>query len=415
VSHPASTPLNPTPSLRSLARRGFGLSIVLVLLATVFAAVPKMVSADSGDSKVGTSAQAYQSLISAGQAHVCVIVNNNDIQGGVECWGDNSVGQLGNGNMTDSKLPVAVMDSYENPNTRLEGAVSVIALTNNSCVLMDTSEIKCWGSAYSDRVGQNMNKFLQPNGSYYQLAPFNGSAVYPVYVQTGYNYDTVLTGAVSLAGTTYSTCAMLADGHASCWGEGTGHPDVGNPNYPYAPYFVQTAICNSNNLPNAPCETPPYYSWVPDGSGGFVKAPEEPLENVQQISGNNQTTCFVVSAKMSCMGNNRSGEFASGRMGDNYASGFPEEAGSSTNGIQAMSLGYRHGCGLFNVGPTGGAVKCWGDNALGQLGIGYFGNVDPSFPNTTFSANALPNGINNAVAVSTEYNTSCALLIDDSV
>jgi alpha-tubulin suppressor-like RCC1 family protein len=42
--------------------------------------------------------------IAAGGLNGCAIVN-----GAVQCWGSNDLGQLGNGTTTDSSTPVAVL------------------------------------------------------------------------------------------------------------------------------------------------------------------------------------------------------------------------------------------------------------------------------------------------------------------
>jgi len=36
--------------------------------------------------------------------HTCVVLNDGTLQ----CWGDNSYGELGNGTTTDSSVPVTV-------------------------------------------------------------------------------------------------------------------------------------------------------------------------------------------------------------------------------------------------------------------------------------------------------------------
>jgi alpha-tubulin suppressor-like RCC1 family protein len=43
-----------------------------------------------------------QAILAAG-SHTCAVVN-----GGVQCWGLNAGGQLGNGSTADSPVPVAV-------------------------------------------------------------------------------------------------------------------------------------------------------------------------------------------------------------------------------------------------------------------------------------------------------------------
>jgi hypothetical protein len=58
-----------------------------------------------GTTGIGGSAGAGEtgSPIAAGVSHTCAVVN-----GGVQCWGDDSSGQLGNNSTTGSNVPVQV-------------------------------------------------------------------------------------------------------------------------------------------------------------------------------------------------------------------------------------------------------------------------------------------------------------------
>jgi murein DD-endopeptidase MepM/ murein hydrolase activator NlpD len=72
--------------------------------------------------------------ISSGEAHNCALVSN----GGIECWGYNNSGQLGDGSTTQRLLPVNVVGLTN----------GVIAFTTgyvHTCALTSSGGIKCWG------------------------------------------------------------------------------------------------------------------------------------------------------------------------------------------------------------------------------------------------------------------------------
>ena len=71
--------------------------------------------------------------IRAGYFQTCALT----AAGGVECWGRNDIGQLGNGSTTQSNTPVDV--------SGLTSGVSGIAAGINSCARMTDGSIKCWG------------------------------------------------------------------------------------------------------------------------------------------------------------------------------------------------------------------------------------------------------------------------------
>jgi alpha-tubulin suppressor-like RCC1 family protein len=71
--------------------------------------------------------------VSLGDFHTCALL----VDGTVRCWGYNAFGQLGNGNTTDSSLPVPVND--------VAGVTSLGAADDASCALLVYGTFQCWG------------------------------------------------------------------------------------------------------------------------------------------------------------------------------------------------------------------------------------------------------------------------------
>ena len=69
-----------------------------------------------------------------GGSHTCVVVEG----GGVECWGRNESGQLGDGTTTSRAVPVAVQGLASR-------AVAVAVGGYHSCALLDNGQVECWG------------------------------------------------------------------------------------------------------------------------------------------------------------------------------------------------------------------------------------------------------------------------------
>jgi len=70
--------------------------------------------------------------------------------GGVDCWGSNALGDLGDGTTTDSDVPVAVLG--RGGTGTLSGVKGIVGDGNLSyCGVLSSGRVDCWGyDAFGD-------------------------------------------------------------------------------------------------------------------------------------------------------------------------------------------------------------------------------------------------------------------------
>lgn len=161
--------------------------------------------------------------LSVGHMHSCALTTS----GAVKCWGSNTDGQLGDGSTTNRLEPVEVMGLDS-------GIAAISAGVTHSCALTTTGGVQCWGGNATGQLGDGTTTNRLTPGPVLERAKLRidlavtGQSATPVREGTHLTYtvtarnegDTVLTnvvasGALLLPPDTTTTCAVVEPG-ASC-------------------------------------------------------------------------------------------------------------------------------------------------------------------------------------------------------
>jgi uncharacterized repeat protein (TIGR01451 family) len=273
-------------------------------------------------SGIGAGAQA----VAGGVAHSCAIVN-----GGVQCWGANAAGELGNDTTTPSAIPVQV--------TALTGVQAVTANGYHSCAIVNGGA-QCWGLNGAGQLGNNSTV----------------SSRLPVAVSG------LGSGVQAIAAGQSHTCALV-NGGARCWGDNTDGA-LGNDS--------ATAM-----------------SLVPVQVQGLS-------QGVQAVGAGQDYSCAVVNGVVWCWGENLYGQLGNASTAN---SSIPVQVQGLSGGVQAIACGNATACAIVN-----GAAQCWGWNAYGQLGNNNSTQVQSNVPVTV---QGLTGGVD-AIAAGTQF--ACAMV-----
>ena len=144
------------------------------------------------------SAQAERPLrLMQAALHTCAILDNGELK----CWGADNNGMLGDGTTTSRNSPPSTPIDFGDGRT----AVAVSLGGQHTCAILDDGSVKCWGYDNMGQLGTGTS-----SASYTTLSPST-----PVDM-----YGTSRT-AVAISSGGNSTCAILDNGDATCWGQNT--------------------------------------------------------------------------------------------------------------------------------------------------------------------------------------------------
>jgi alpha-tubulin suppressor-like RCC1 family protein len=335
------------------------------------------------------------SKIATGETHACAVL----IDGTVKCWGNNSNGQLGDGTTTSSLVPVTVSGIAS-------GATKISLGFRHSCALV-SGGVKCWGANGSGQLG-------------------NGTTVAsstPVDATGLTSGVTDVTASGDAVGGVSGTCAIDSLGAVKCWGGNNyGQLGDGTTTSKTVPTqvtgltsgFTQVSanvgtVCAVKSDGKSYCWGDYTVGQLSGDVGGFLYSPKDPIGLsglVSSVSVGLYFSCAIHNGAAKCWGANSYGNLGNG----NYTNqGSPVQVTGLTSGVTSIATdadnyySNRHACAVHN-----GAAKCWGDNSNGQLGNGVTGGSS----NVPVQVTGLASGVL-SVAVSMWH--SCAVLIDGTM
>lgn len=290
--------------------------------------------------------------IAVGERHACAVT----AAGGVKCWGQNFEGQLGDGTKEGRQQPVDVV-GLDSP------MQAVTAGGDHTCALSTGGSVWCWGSNTIGQLGDGTNR--ERNG--------------PVAVAgLGSGVQAIVAGS-------YHTCALLGSGGVKCWGTNY-EGQVGDGSFPsrFTPVDVvgltagvQQIAAGGNHTcaltadGEVRCWGWNYAGQVGDGSLITRRAPVQVRGLAGGVSaigaGYSHSCALLADGGAKCWGDNWVGQLGAGATARQMQ---PQAAPDLGAPVQALAAGDSHTCALVGEEPAGGAVQCWGNNGLGQLGDG---------------------------------------------
>ena len=303
---------------------------------------------DSGSPTPVKGLQSGVTALSAGGYHTCAIVN-----GGVKCWGRNPDGELGNGTVDDSNVPVSV--------TGLSNVVAISAGQYHTCAAVSDGSVHCWGWNNEGALGDGTN-----------TATNTGT---PTTV-------TGVTGVSMLAAGGLHTCALIGSA-VKCWGRNVeGELDNGSTSDSYTAVSANglsgvTSISAGlyHTCVTLTAGTLRCWGYNSDGQLGNGNTNSTDTGAPVAVSGiasgatavvaGGYHTCAIVSGGERCWGYNFYGEVGNNSLVDSHV---PVVVSGLASGVTAITAGVFHSCALATVGGLH-ETRCWGDNIDGEMGL----------------------------------------------
>lgn len=368
--------------------------------------------------------------LAAGYSHTCAALAN----GTVRCWGENGEGQLGDGTREDRSQPVAVLGLPAG------GIRALAAGVTSSCAIAGAgAALHCWGAQYpllgfgEDSPTARAYPGLEAGlvalgaGDYHYCALTSGGQlkcfgenIFGQFgngeIGAGSDVETaagLLDGVTQVDAGRQHTCARARDGALQCWGDnrfGQLAQDITSERLvPTQVSGLDSGVlavgvgayhaCALGMNGQVKCWGVNTAQQLGNGGSGLSRVPVDVVDlgpGVRALAvGGNSACAITAERRVKCWGANFSNQLGIGGPPDTST---PRPVlGLGEVDVLSIGVGREHACALM----SGGLVKCWGDNAYGQLGDGT--RIQRA---TAVDVAGLPPGIR---AIAAGYLHTCAI------
>jgi len=305
------------------------------------------------------------SAVAAGGGHTCALIA---LDGSVKCWGNNNVGQLGNPIGAMSSTPVTVVDGSSSPIT---GVIAISTGNSHTCALFSNGGVQCWGWNFMGQLGDGTGTSrvtpADVTGYSSGVSQISAGAYHTCLIVTatkevkcfgenvagglGDGTTTNRNSPVTALGISTAeqvdcgeglTCAKLQDGSIKCWGANLSG-SVGDG--------------TTSNV-----STPTTVSII--GTDGAIVS----AGGYTDLTGVDRFACATRSStgQVMCWGLGSEGQMGNGGT----SSSTTPTMVSTISGAVALTTGQAHACAWIGTCT----VKCWGGNSSGAVGDGTLSN-----------------------------------------
>lgn len=334
--------------------------------------------------------------------HACAVTD----AGAAYCWGMNTYGELGSGSTSSFEdAPVAVAGGHV--------FTQVVAAYLSSCGLDDAGQAWCWGYGSSGSLGNGSTPMAQPSpvavsgghtftqlvAGFFHVCGLDDAG--QAWCWGGNAYGALGTGSFAqesvptqvsgsqtftkLAAGPWTTCGLVDGAGVACWGQnmhgqlGTGSATSGFPQGLPTPQAVVSGTgsavsATTGDYTCALLDGGDVTCWGANGLGqlgrGTTSAAELSPDLVTgghafaTLSANGDHACALEADGTGwCWGSNTYGELGTGSATPDHE---PAPVQVQGGPWASLAAGGFTTCGVL----TSGRAQCWGDNALGQAGIG---------------------------------------------
>jgi alpha-tubulin suppressor-like RCC1 family protein len=323
--------------------------------------------------------------VAAGRLHTCAI----QADGLTRCWGDNGLGQHGNGTQTDSAVAVSVSGTVPSIS-----ANEIAAGNAHTCAARANSTVACWGSNSDGQlgIGSSGNSFASP-------------------ISLGNTFTRVIT---LETGGRHSCAAFLPGASVTCWGRNsdfqlvdgsTTQRTTPSPSSPFALEVIATAAGSAHTCAlladgTMGCAGANAFGQLGRGIVGPSEANMQTVPGVTNViaivAGDAHTCALLGNGTVRCWGRSSEGQIGLGSFLQFEA--LPTEVPGLSN-VVSIAAGAFHTCAVL----VDGTARCWGLNADGQVGDGTGG------PNTNRSLPTTVSGLGGAIDIAAGASHTCAL------